>query len=118
MESSTGWCPHITPEPSNELHHLVAYLTGTSLALLDKTNSISIFENSTASESNNGRGWVIKNNVSHGFLSREAFCTENLMTLVKFLPHRKLPMDTLKSISAVHTIPIVFGKSVGQKRWS
>ena len=85
-----------TPEPSNELHHLIAYLTGTSLALLDKTNSISIFENFTVSESDNGKGWVVKNNISHGFLPREAFCTENLMTLVKFLPHRKLPMDTLK----------------------
>ena len=89
-----------TPEPSNELHHLVAYLTGTSLALLDKTNSISIFENLTVPESNNGRGWVVENNVSHGFLPREAFCTENLMTLVKFLPHRKLPMDTLKYFSS------------------
>lgn len=90
-----------TPKPSDELHHLIGYLTGTSLALLDPTNTISIFDNNT-DVNDEFNDFIVENNITHGFLPREAFCTENLMTLVKFLPHRKLPMDTLKYFNSLY----------------
>merc|ERR1711991_550852 len=90
------------PKPSEELYHLIGYLTGSSLALLDEKNTISIFDNASRIDNFNDASDEsdTENNITHGFLPREAFCTENLMTLVKFLPHRKLPMDTLKYFSS------------------
>jgi hypothetical protein len=92
------------PKPSEELYHLIGYLTGSSLALLDTKNTISIFDNAT-SRGNHDNDWDesgVENNITHGFLPREAFCTENLMTLVKFLPHRTLPMDTIKYFNSLY----------------
>ena len=68
--------------------------------LLEQHGS-SIFDNNT-DVNDEFNDFIVENNITHGFLPREAFCTENLMTLVKFLPHRKLPMDTLKYFNSLY----------------